>query len=204
MLPQTSDIQLSYIDGDGLNWGDNLFDFMEVVRINTSGTQNYTHWWLAIFELNGAQRYKSTGWNLGTIPNELDLTSFWDDFQFENLTSYRVQFAISNQCNTQWTEKIPTLPDFFICPQGSGCRPGEEILPIKLSPNPASQQFILQNLPKSDVQVYVFDMCGRLVKNYQNIYNGNFDISELNSGIYIVRAMQSGDTLYNGRLSVVH
>jgi len=201
---QTSDIHWSYIDGDGLNAGDNLFDFNEVVRINTAGTQNYTGWWLAIFELNGAQRYKTTGWNFGAMPTVINLTNFWSSWNFENLTSYRVQLAISNQCNTQWTEMNPLPPDFFICPQGSGCRPGDQIVPITLAPNPASQQFSLQNLPTSDVQVHVYDMSGRLVKNYQNNHDGNFDISDINSGIYIVRAVQSGAILYNGKLSVVH
>jgi len=201
---QTSDIQWSYIDGDGLNLGDNLFDFNEVVRINTAGTQNYTGWWLAIFELNGAQRYKTTGWNFGAMPTEINLTTFWSNFRFENLTSYRVQLAISNQCNTQWTEMSPAPPDFFICPHGSGCRPGDEIVPITLAPNPASQQFSFQNLPTSDVQVHLYDMSGRLVKNYQNTYNGSFDISDVNNGIYIVRAVKGGEILYNGKLSVVH
>jgi len=206
---QPSDIQWSYIDGDGLDAGTNLFDFNEIVRINTAGTQNYTHWWLAIFELNGAMRYKSTGWNFGAMPSVINLTSFWNDngstnWKFENLTSYRVQLAISNQCNTQWTEMSPQPPDFFICPQGSGCRLGDEIVPITLAPNPASYQFSLQNLPASDVQVHVYDMSGRLVKNYQNSNGGIFDISELNNGIYFVRALQNSESLYNGKLSVVH
>lgn len=203
---QTSDIQWSYIDGDGLDAGTNLFDFNEVVRINTAGTQNYTHWWLAIFELNGAMRYKSTGWNFGAMPTTINLSSFWGEnaWVFENLTSYRVQLAISNQCNTQWTEMSPAPPDFFICPQGSGCRPGGEIVPITLAPNPATYQFSLQNLPNSDVQVHVYDMSGRLVKNYQNTYGGSFDISDVNNGIYIIRAVQDGEILYNGKLSVVH
>ena len=186
--------------------GTNLFDFNEVVRINTAGTQNYTHWWLAIFELNGAMRYKSTGWNFGAMPTTINLSSFWGEnaWVFENLTSYRVQLAISNQCNTQWTEMSPAPPDFFICPQGSGCRPGGEIVPITLAPNPATYQFSLQNLPNSDVQVHVYDMSGRLVKNYQNTYGGSFDISDVNNGIYIIRAVQDGEILYNGKLSVVH
>jgi hypothetical protein len=174
------------------------------VRINTAGTQNYTHWWLAIFELNGAMRYKSTGWNFGGMPTVINLSDFWATWNFENLTSYRVQLAISNQCNTQWTEMSPQPPDFFICPFGSGCRPGDVIVPITLAPNPASQQFNLQNLPSSDVQVNLFDMSGRLVKNYKNTFDGSFDISDINSGIYIVRAVQSGEILYNGKLSVVH
>jgi len=203
---QSSDIQWSYIDGDGLDMGANLFDLNEVVRINTAGTQNYTHWWFAIFELNGPQRYKSTGWNFGAMPTIINLSNFWgeNNWKFENLTSYRVQLAISNQCNTQWTEMSPLPPDFFICPQGSGCRPGDEIVPITLAPNPASQQFSLHNLLTSDVQVNMYDMSGRLVKNYSNINDGSFDISDINSGIYIVRAMQSGEILYNGKLSVVH
>ncbi len=201
---QTSDIQWTYVDGDGLDLGTNLFDFNEVVRINTSGTQNYTHWWLAIFELNGSQRYKSTGWNFGAMPNIINLSNFWSNWNFENLTSYRVQLAISNQCNSQWTEMSPQPPDFFICPIGSGCRSGDKIVPITLAPNPASQQFTLQNLPASEVQLYIYDMNSRLVKNYKNIHDGNFDISDLQSGIYIVRAVQIDETLYHGKLSVVH
>lgn len=206
---QTSDIQWSYIDGDGLDAGTNLFDFNEVVRINTSGTQNYTHWWLAIFELNGSMRYKSTGWNFGAMPTVINLSSFWNDngttnWKFENLTSYRVQLAIANQCNSQWTEMSPQPPDFFICPQGSGCRLGDEIVPITLAPNPASYQFSLQNLPTSDVQVHLYDMSGRLVKNFQNSNDGIFDISELNNGIYFVRALQNSESLYNGKLSIIH
>jgi len=204
---QTSDIQWSYIDGDGLDGGTNLFDFNEIVRINTSGTQNYTHWWLAIFELNGLERYKTTGWNFGAMPSVINLSDFWaqgNGWNFANLRSYRIQLAISNQCNAQWTEMSPMAPDFFICPQGSGCRPGDEIVPITLAPNPASQLFSLQNLPTTDVHVHLYDMSGRLVKNYQNNHDGNFDISELNSGVYIVRALQNGESLYNGKLSVVH
>ncbi len=75
---------------------------------------------------------------------------------------------------------------------------------ISINPNPTSQQFSLHNLPASDVQVHLYDMSGRLVKNFHNSNDGRFDISELNSGIYIVRAVQSGATLYNGKLSVVH
>jgi hypothetical protein len=201
---QSSDIQWEYLDGDGLDLGANLFDFGEEVRINTSGTQNYTHWWLAIFELNGAQRYKAAGWNSGAMPQIISLTSFWEPWIFENLHSYRVQLAISNGCNTQWVEMSPQAPDFFICPAGSGCRPGEEILPVSLAPNPASQQFILQNLPASDIQVLIFDINGRLVKNYQNSHGNSFDISDVNTGIYIVKAMQAGISLYNGKLVVIN
>lgn len=199
---QSSDIQWAYIDGDGMDSGANLYDFNEIVKISTSGTQNQTRWWLAIFELNGAQRYKANGWTTGTIPSEINLTEFWGNWEFENLTSYRVQLAIDNGCNITWAAMSPTPPDFFICPSGSGCRIGDEDVEVTMSPNPTSGHFWLHDLPSADVQVTLYDLSGRLVESFTNTNNGLFDIANVNTGMYIIRASLHGEVLYNNKLSV--
>ena len=152
-------------------------------------------------------RYASNGWTNGQIPNNLiDLTDIWKrslglTANFESLRSYTVQFALSNSCNTVWTNLDKT---FFICPSGSGCREGrgEEKL-ISMSPNPASGYFSIHNLPEGPSTIQLYDLTGRVAKSFRDSDGKFLDIFDLDNGMYLVSVIHAGKQLYRSKLSIV-
>ncbi len=202
---QPNQIAYEFVDGGGGNLSQTGFDFNELVRINTTGSQNFTQWWVAIFENDGPMRWNSIGWQSGPLPTLVNLTNVWgtgngNTWKFETFRSYTVQFALSNPCNQQWTNLDKT---FFICPSGTGCREIESSDPISISPNPTYGQFELKNLSDTPATITVMDMSGRELKRFNNSQNSNYDISDLNNGIYIVSVIQDNKRVLNSKISVL-
>jgi len=199
---QPEDINWSFIDPNG----NDLFDPSQQVVMNTAGTKNYTAYWLAIFEKGGLNRYWSQGWTNGQIPgDQINLTvnasSYFGGFQ-QIPVSYTVQFAISNTCNTVWTNLDRT---FAVCPSGLGCRAsvGEN---IRIYPNPTKQSFRLDNINAADNVSYtmtITDLSGRVMKRFNNIDQQEFDIADLNKGLYIINVWNGSQRIFVDKLSVL-
>lgn len=203
--PTTSD-DLSYtmIDVSGGNNLPNGYDYGELVFINTNA-KNYTGWFLAIFELGGAQRYWSQGWRFDAMPTQLPIRDLWAEngWQLESLNSYRIQLAIANGCNTVWTgvEK-----DFFVCPQGSGCKGVQAGSSISISPNPASQRFEMKGLSEDVLEqgrLTLHDVSGRELKVFNNLSNNTYDVADLPNGLYIVNVWKGEKRISTSKLSIV-
>lgn len=201
-----SDINWSFIDPNG----NDLFSPGEQIRMNTANTINYTHWWVAIFENGGQNRYWSNGWTQGQIPgNQINLTTLTNGAfttggqPFAQIpVSYTVQFAISAQCNTAWTN---LNKNFAVCPAGLGCRIAADE-DIRLYPNPANNSFQLHNFdvdPSKQQRIVLLDMNGRTVKSFEQITESVFDISDLINGLYVVSLWENGSRLLTTKLSVV-
>jgi hypothetical protein len=198
-----SDVKWTFIDPNS----NGLFDSGDEVKMNTLGTINYDHWWVAIFENGGQNRYASNGWTSGLIPgNVFDLLEFWKfktgtDFS-EIPVSYAVQFAISSRCDTEWTN----LDRWFaVCPTGTGCRIGETGA-LTIAPNPASTYFSLYGFHPSEVSNYrltLTDLNGRILKTFSQDIQRQFDVSDLSNGLYIVQIWENDARVFTTRLSVI-
>jgi hypothetical protein len=204
--PVTSNqVVYSFVDGGNGNSQASGFDFGELVRINTTGCKNYTHWWVAIFENGGANRSNSLGgWQSGALPTLVNITNIFrinhPTWNFENGLTYTVQFALSNPCNTEWTNLDKT---FNICPAGSGCREVDVNEPISLSPNPTSNEFRLLNLPETESQISISDVSGRKIKNFTAKDEDTFDVSDLGNGMYFITVFNEGTSVFASKLLVV-
>lgn len=199
---QPNQVKYQFVDGGCGNSAQSGFDFNELVRINTTGCQNFTSWWVAIFENDGPMRYTGTGWQTGPLPTLYNLTSLWQQngWNFETNRSYTVQFALSNPCNQQWTNLDKT---FFICPLGSGCREIETAEPISLSPNPSYRQFELKNLSDTPSTISVMDISGKELKRFSSSQDNFYDVSDLNNGIYLISVIQGKKRVFNSKLSIL-
>jgi len=69
---------------------------------------------------------------------------------------------------------------------------------IQLFPNPSSGLLSIQNLPDNISKADILDALGRSLQNLDIINQTNFDLSELNEGIYYLRFLtQRGETQIN-------
>ncbi len=102
--------------------------------------------------------------------NLMDETSF-------NVTNTAMTITIQPGQFKIFGNKLPTLSNDEL----------ELVSKIHLSPNPASNYFTL-DLATTNVQI--FSITGQLVKNFKSNFTNEsqFDISDLNKGIYIVKA----------------
>jgi hypothetical protein len=100
-------------------------------------------------------------------------TYYWDDVQFGGISSVKDQ-----------TE----LNEF-----------------VKLSPNPADNFLNINFLNKvnSIINLSVYDSNGRIVKTNKLTNNTSLDISNINSGIYLLR-LDDGDSVYFQRVVIQH
>ena len=207
----TSDIAFNFVDGGG---GDNIpngFDYDELVRMDASASKNYNAWWLAIFELGGQQRYRSNGWTSGQV-GMIDLTALWnggpaDNWHFETLNSYMIQFAIVNeqcQIHGQWTNLDKA---FFVCPTGSGYKFKKPENSISIYPNPVNHHFRFTGIDFTPINKFEYEirsMDGKLVKR-QFILDPstNYSLDGVQSGIYLVSLYKDDQRIFNTKLSVV-
>ncbi|MEQ8705733.1 MAG: T9SS type A sorting domain-containing protein [Phaeodactylibacter sp.] len=201
-----SDIAWNFIDANG----NDLFNPGEPIRMNTTGTKNYDAWWVAIFENGGQNRWWSNYWTEGQIPgDQIDLNALTSG-AFQSGTndfaqipvSYTVQFAISAECNTSWTN---LNRNFAVCPSGLGCRIAENE-EIRVFPNPANHSFQLLNYDvdiTKQQRIVLMDMNGRIVKSFEHIGSPGFDISDLANGLYLVSIWENGNRLLTTKLSIV-
>lgn len=63
-------------------------------------------------------------------------------------------------------------------------------------PNPFSNDFAVETGNADAVEVKVFTVAGKLVKDYKNIYPGQRIGSELSSGLYLVEMIQNGNSVF--------
>lgn len=172
------------------------WDQNEQVLLDCSGTTGHDRYFLAIFELNGAQRYASTGWRFTTdiLPTFDLLQEVWKGasgnptWNFEVGNFYRVQFVASNPCQSVWNP-VP-LPDFFICAPNAGCRfnfePSQKEV-ITFFPNPTSDRLSLVGLNSShEYKVTLHDLSGRQFLNEQ-LTGTEVYVSDYPNGLYLLR-----------------
>lgn len=189
-----------------------LFNYDEIPKLNTFNTENYDRWWIAIFEHGGQNRYASQGWTFGFIPNnEINLQTVWAQAtggDFEPITSgvtYEVQFAVAGHCNEFWVQA--NLPFFGVCVEGMLCREVFEEHEISLNPNPANNAFRLSGLDmdasNSDQRLSIYDLSGRVVKEFVQVKQEDFDVSDLSNGLYVVRLWEGERSKKTFKLSVL-
>lgn len=209
-----SDISYTFIDIPETG-AEAAYDFGEVAQMNTSASQNYNLWWLAIFEDGPTyQRYRSNGWTNGTVPNNVfNLTPFWEggfNWKFETFHTYTVQFVIENaQCRNGIEQNPPQTWNvlartFFICPAGSGCRIGEDAQKIVLSPNPASSVVRLLHFEIDAGREYrltISDLAGRMARS-MTLTSNEVDISGFGRGMYAVTIERDGKRIFTDKLVI--
>jgi Secretion system C-terminal sorting domain len=198
-----SDMSWTFIDANN----NSLFNTGEQVRMNTANSKNYENWWLAIFENGGQNRYWTNGWTEGQAPSEINLNETVDGAfadagnAFAQIpVSYTVQFAISSNCNTSW---VNLDRNFSVCPANLGCRIADQEH-IALSPNPANSTFLLSNMDTQQPhRVVITDMSGKTIKSFGDVTQQEYDIADINSGLYIVTVWDKDEKVYTNKLSIL-
>jgi len=77
--------------------------------------------------------------------------------------------------------------------------------PLKIYPNPASDQIRVQLVEPIDGAIEIIDLFGRLVATYP--WRGDFgtyDVSALADGLYIVEIVQEGKQVFSDKFIVQH
>jgi hypothetical protein len=214
---QTSDVNWNFVSNSGVSLGNSTMPSYQTgtpVYINPSKTVNYTDLWLAIYE--NEWPYRSKGLWLPRQPTpflfDIDIRrEVWkkDDATWEFLpgNSYTVQYAISNaNCGSPWANLDKT---FFICPTGTACRLNteKEISNTTISPNPVKNAFRLNNF---DLEAYkevecnllIHDMSGRVVKQFNNFKDNNFNTEDIANGMYIVNVLKENQKIFSQKLVI--
>ena len=218
-----NDLDWNFIDENGSNPSSsgNLYAPGEKVRIQPTVNQNYDQHFIQVKELfpngsTGEWHAKGAGgwgaWTVGKIDNAESLSRIWkmdDNAQWLNFlagSTYRVWVTpITNTCGA-WD--ATRAKDFFICPQNWGCKALlNEDIKITLSPNPANSIFTLNNLDfdrykDKILNVNVYDIAGKEVKNYRNISDTNFDVQDIQNGMYVISVFANEKRIYNTKLVV--
>lgn len=195
-----SDIVWNFIDPNN----NGLFEPNQSIVMNTEGTKNYTAWWLAIFENGGENRYWSKGWTQGQVPSTINLRDE-AGFYFNNFlqipVSYTVQFAITAECNSSWTNLDR---NFSICPGGWGCKPLNEKVSQKISmfPTLARSYFELISADAELDHVFLHNMYGNVVKEYGNTGTFRYEINDVPAGMYVVSVIKQNKIIFTGKLMV--
>ena len=224
--PTQSDVQWSFLNGNGSQILPNLFDPNEPIKIDASACKNFDIYGIAIQEFlpNGSlgnwRALNNVSWwlNNATTPlGVVDLRALWDplystqfadpNWQFFSGNTYRVQVALSNSNCTSWAELMQT---FYVCPSSWNCRAGNEQVKIDpaIAPNPTSQKFRLQGFnwdASSDKdELVITDIAGRSIKTFRDVRDNEFDVSDLTTGIYFVTVLRSNRKLFTKKLMVNH
>lgn len=217
---ELSDITWDFKDDNGIQifpGVNTLFGFGEKVQLQVSNNVPYTDHFIQIQEFNsdGSQgRWRAKGCQgfgcfvSGLVNNPEDLTRLWtiggtSDWVFEKGRKYRVWVTISNSNCISWTG---FFKEFFVCPDGLSCRENlhstEE--KIVLSPNPTNGRFSLtnfdlNNFDKARLNLSIYDITGKEIKRFMNIDNNEFDVNELNTGIYVANLMSDGKRIFSSK-----
>jgi hypothetical protein len=221
-----NDLDWNFIDANGSNPSSsgNLYAPGEEVRIQPTVNQNYDQHFIQVKELlpdgsTGEWRAKGGGgwgaWTVGKIGmtnNVESLTAIWNVnnafswLQFQAGKTYRVWVTpITNTCGA-WD--ATRNKDFFICPQGWGCKVLlNEDTKMTISPNPANATFTLNNLDfdlykDKTLSLNVYDIAGKEIKNYRNIGETNFDIQDIQNGMYVISVFANEKRIYTTKLVV--
>jgi len=69
-----------------------------------------------------------------------------------------------------------------------------ELDSIKIVPNPSTSNFVtITSSLNEDIEVVVFDVIGKQISS-QKLYNNRLDVSELKSGMYLLKISQKEKT----------
>jgi hypothetical protein len=199
----TADNVYTFSDLNGTNNNALGFDANENVFINCSQMKNYNTYFMAIFENGGLNRYKSTNWVNGLLPNSFNLSQWWAEnpgWTFIPLQSYTIQMVnINSSCGGNWNVVDKT---FFICPNGSGCKQSDFVkngITISNLPN----GFILNNMDLSKQNnIKVFSLDGRLVKEYNTVSKNQFSTTDYTNGLYVVTLTTDNKKSFTGKIQV--
>ena len=63
-------------------------------------------------------------------------------------------------------------------------------------PNPFNSDFTIQSGSEEAMQVYIYNISGALVRNYENLLPGERVGTDLNDGLYILQIQQAGEVFY--------
>jgi hypothetical protein len=215
---ELSDITWDFKDDNGIQifpGVNTLFGFGEKVQLQVTNNVPYTDHFIQIQEYysdGSPGRWRAKGCQgfgcfvPGLVNNPEDLTRLWtiggtSGWQFEKGRKYRVWVTISNSSCISWTG---SFKEFFVCPDGLSCRENIHSTDAKvvLSPNPTNGRFSLTNLDlnnfdKEYLSLSVYDIAGKEVKRFTNVYNNEFDVNELNTGIYVANLMSDGKRVFS-------
>lgn len=200
----TADNVYTFSDLNGTNNNASGFDANENVFIDCSQMKNYDTYFMAIFENDGLNRYKSTNWVNGLLPNSYNLSQWWKEINptwiFIPLQSYTIQMVnINSSCGGNWNVVDKT---FFICPNGSGCKQSDFVkngITVSNLPN----GFILNDMDLSKQNnIKVFSLDGRLVKEYNTVSTNQFSTTDYTNGLYVVTLTTDNKKSFTGKIQV--
>ena len=219
---QLSDITFNFKDDNGAIFLNNAFAIGEKVQFNITNNVPYTDNLVFINEFwpdGSLARFRGKGCNgfacfePGLLGSVLDLTRIWNNgdlsgsgWKFEPGRRYEVWVVISNNNCISWTG---SMKEFAICPAISGLNCKENLSDnerkIVLAPNPTNGKFILNNLNLSDynqesLNLSIFDMSGKEIKKITNVAGNEFNVEDLNVGMYIVNLNSNGKRVFSSKL----
>lgn len=211
----SSDNNFDFIDIYGTG-SSSAFNDGETVYVDFSETKNYSQYYLSINEEGGTyNRWKdsnSGAWVHDLIDDTYDLSNMWSSgtgWDFEPLHTYHVNFVNDNsKCRNTIEYPAPTwnirTKSFFVCPAGSGCREVVEERNFTIYPNPASNYIELGDFDPSVDSGYSLTLTsinGQTIKNVE-LSSDRIDISDLNSGMYIILLERNGQRVFQSKLMV--
>lgn len=213
----SNDNNFDFIDIYGTG-SSSAFNDGETVYVDFSETKNYSQYYLSINEEGGTyNRWKdsnSGAWVHDLIDDTYDLSNMWSSgtgWDFEPLHTYHVNFVNDNsKCRNTIEYPAPTwnirTKSFFVCPAGSGCREVVEERNFTIYPNPASNYIELGDFDPSVDSGYSLTLTsinGQTIKNVE-LSSDRIDISDLNSGMYIILLERNGQRVFQSKLMVSH
>jgi Secretion system C-terminal sorting domain len=219
---QLSDITFNFKDDNGAIFLNNAFAISERVQLNITNNVPYTDNLVFINEFwpdGSLARFRGKGcggfacFEPGLLGSVLDLTEIWKNgdvsssaWKFEPGRRYEVWVVISNNSCISWTG---SMKEFAVCPAISGLNCKENLSDnqrkVVIAPNPTNGKFILNNLNLSDynqesLNLSIFDMSGKEIKKITNVAGNEFNVEDLNVGMYIVNLNSNGKRVFSSKL----
>jgi hypothetical protein len=230
--PTQSDNSITFLNGNGVYLDNNpqynrYFDSNESIQIDATASTNYNEYQIAIQEYWSGNpswpgRWRALGnggyggfINTSNRPLAVeDLRDIWNihgtsNWEFIPGNAYRLQVTIRNSNCVSW---VDNLQWFYICNNPNwACRKGIDKGNIEptISPNPVIRAFKMDGFtfnPISSVtdELIIHDLTGRLVKNFTNIKENEFDVSDLTTGVYFISVLRDNQKLFTKKLMVSH
>ncbi len=118
--------------------------------------------------------------------------------------NYTVTVTDANGCSRKASRLVGPVVTFRGNMNNVQLRDGSELSDSDASasfkavaiPNPFSNDFAVETGNAESVQVRVFTLTGKLVKDYQSIYPGQRVGGELSSGLYLIEITQNGNSVF--------
>ncbi len=117
----------------------------------------------------------------------------WIGGEFSYVNANNGDIILSSNI-ARWTNALVGIDELFT---------DKKILPIKLYPNPAENEFYIDfiNDPFTlNIRIEIYDYAGKIIKTFNNVQsNKSMNIKELQTGIYFVKIIQN-DNVYIQKL----